>query len=519
MSIATAQTRVSALPIRRDDVLRKWLPLLLILGAAVAVRHFVIANTDVSYAITMSEKVLDGQRLYTDLIEVNPPASTFLYLPAVVLARMFGWAPERVVDTLVFVGALVSLGITAGIIRHYRLLDGLPGWSLAAFTLAVLTILPAQTFGEREHVALIAVLPALAVLAARGSGAKPLLWHCLLAGLGAGITICIKPHFALAVGLAVTGTALYLRSWRVLFVLENWIAAAIVGAYGICIVVFYRSYITDVMPLVADLYLPVRAPFLSMLVSTPMVLWAGAILAVFGLTRGYAFGSVLLVLLMASAGFTAAYLIQGKGWSYHSYPMLALALIALDLAATRRRFAVGQAGSRDGLQAVCAPLILGFVAVWSFAWLNIAIDARAAAAVVGRVAPPHPSLIVISDDVAIGHPLVRAVGGRWISRSFSLWVTQNAAILISAGNLDAVTARRLFAHAQADRQQLIGEIRDGKPDIILVDTRPGRIVADNRVASWSEWVQADRELSALIAANYREVDNAEGVAILKRNGT
>jgi len=153
--------------------LRKWLPLVLILGAAVAVRHFVIANTDVSYAITLSEKVLDGQRLYTDLIEVNPPASTFLYLPAVVLARMFGLAPELVVDSLVFIGALVSLGITAGIIRHYRLLDGLSGWSLATFTLAVLTILPAQTFGEREHVALIAVLPALAVLAARGNGAKP----------------------------------------------------------------------------------------------------------------------------------------------------------------------------------------------------------------------------------------------------------------------------------------------------------------------------------------------------------
>ena len=114
---------------------------------------------------------------------------------------------------------------------------------------------------------------------------------------------------------------------------------------------------------------------------------------------------------------------------------------------------------------------------------------------------------------------MRAVGGRWISRSFSLWVTQNAAILSSAGNLDAVTARRLFTYAQTDRQQLIGEIRDGKPDIILVDTRPGRIVADNRVASWSEWVKADRELSALVAANYREVDNAEGVAILKRNGT
>jgi hypothetical protein len=230
MSIAAAQTSVPALPIRRDDVLRKWLPLVLILAAAAVVRHFVVANTDVSYAITLSEKVLDGQHLYTDLIEVNPPASTFLYLPAVVVARMFGWAPELVVDILVFISALVSLGIAADIIRHNRLLDGLPGWSLAAFTLAVLTILPAQTFGEREHVALIAVLPALAVLAARGNGAKPLLWHCVVAGLGAGVTVCIKPHFALAVGLAVAGVALCLRSWRMLFVLENWIAAAIAVA-------------------------------------------------------------------------------------------------------------------------------------------------------------------------------------------------------------------------------------------------------------------------------------------------
>src|SRR5258708_24904254 len=220
MSIAAAPTSVPALPIRRDDVLRKWLLLVLIVAAAAAVRHFVIANTDVSYAITLSEKVLDGQRLYTDLIEVNPPASTFLYLPAVVLARMFGWAPELVVDTLVFICALVSLGIAARIIRHYRLLDGLPGWSLAAFALAVLTIFPAQTFGERDHVALIAALPALAVLAARGNGAKPLPWHCLVAGRGAGITICIKPHFALAIGLAVTGTTLYLRSWRVVVVLR-----------------------------------------------------------------------------------------------------------------------------------------------------------------------------------------------------------------------------------------------------------------------------------------------------------
>jgi hypothetical protein len=88
MSVATAQTGDDGLAVsaRPYDALRNWLPLALILASAMVIRHFVGTNTDVSWEITLSEKVLDGQRLYTDLIELNPPASTFLYLPAVALA-------------------------------------------------------------------------------------------------------------------------------------------------------------------------------------------------------------------------------------------------------------------------------------------------------------------------------------------------------------------------------------------------------------------------------------------------
>jgi hypothetical protein len=70
---------------------------------------------------------------------------------------------------------------------------------------------------------------------------------------------------------------------------------------------------------------------------------------------------------------------------------------------------------------------------------------------------------------------------------------------------------------EAGRQQLLGEIRDGKPDIILVDDRAYYIVVDKR-ASWSEWVNADRDLSALLAADYRAVGKADGLAIFKRDG-
>ncbi len=516
MSVVTAPTdnRAAAAPLRAADALRQWLPrvamLVAILGAAIVLRHVFAANADVSWQITLSEKILDGHRLYTDLIEVNPPASTFLYLPAVALAHLLRWAPETVIDTLVFFAALASLAVVSHIAGRYRLLDGLDGQSVAAFALTVMVILPAQTFGQREHIALIAVLPMLATLAARAQGARPLLWHCLVAGVGAGITVCIKPYFAPAIVLAAAAAALQARSWRLLFVLENWIAAAMVAAYGIGVVVFFRAFITDVMPLLADLYIPVRLPLAEILTGVPMLLWGAAVLVVLSLRRGAGRRPAIPILLAASAGFAAAYVIQGKGWPYHAYPMLALVLIALDLAGNDRRRRADLAGERAGWRSLGATSALGVVAAVSFVWFSFTADTRAAAALVERVGPPHPSITMISPDLGIGHPLVRTVGGRWLSRYCSLWITDNAAILRFVGGLDETRSRRIAAYEAAERQRLIGEIRDGKPDIILID---------NRGYHWSEWLDADPDLSALVAANYRDVGSADGVDVLKRKGT
>ena len=64
-----------------------------------------------------------------------------------------GFVAELLVDGLVFGAACASLWTCAAILRQTRLLDGTDGWALAALTAGVLTIIPAQTFGEREHIA------------------------------------------------------------------------------------------------------------------------------------------------------------------------------------------------------------------------------------------------------------------------------------------------------------------------------------------------------------------------------
>lgn len=499
---------------RPHDVLRTWLPLVAILAAAVVERHFVIGNADVTWLITACEKLLDGQRLYVDVFELNPPAAIFLYLPAVALARALGVAPDTVVDAQVFLAAVLSLAVASRIVRHCQLLDGAHESMVAAFVLAALTILPAQTFGQREHLALIAALPVIATLTARAQGARPPLWLIVVAGLGAGATICIKPYFVLAIGLAAVAAALQRRSWRVLFTAELWIAGAVAIIYAVCTIVFYPAFFTDLMPVLTDVYLPVRLPLWKLLIGAPVALWVAAALIILILRRGAGPQPPLAVLLSASAGFAAAYIVQGKGWPYHSLPMLALVLIALAIAIAYPRPAMAPDRNRDRAKSLAMSLgataALGTLAVSSFAYLDIAVDTRAAIALVKQVAPPHPLIVAITADPAIGFPLVRAVDGRWISGHWGLWVTGNAATRRLEGGLDEPTRQRLAADMATERQRLIGEIRDGKPDIILIDDRGPR---------WSEGVDGDRDLSALIAANYREVGTADDIIVLERDGT
>ena len=51
-------------------------------------------DTDVSWLITVGEKMLDGQRLYIDIFEVNPPASVWIYFPGIAVARAIGVTPN-----------------------------------------------------------------------------------------------------------------------------------------------------------------------------------------------------------------------------------------------------------------------------------------------------------------------------------------------------------------------------------------------------------------------------------------
>jgi hypothetical protein len=467
-----------------------------VVAAALALRWWLSFNVDVSWWLIVGERVLDGQRLYVDILETNPPMAGAVYFLGVVLARAFHLRPEVVTDALVFVLMAISLGVT------WRMLRSRPAAaSLALWAMVLLAILPMYQFGQREHLALIAIMPALAVWISRADRAPLSIADVLIGAISAAITMSFKPYFAFAVGACILAAAYHARQWRVLFAPENWIAAALVVVYGIWVYAFFPDYFTLIYPMVRDVYLLLSAPWLALFVSAATTLSVASVLTVLALQRGRPLDAVLVVLLAATFGFALAFFVQRKGWGYHAYPMVALPLMALGYTiATMDRSA-----SRWRQWRIAACLVTTALLMNGCLWLGTSVDMGELEKVVARLGP-HPKLLMLSGAATIGHPMVRSLQGTWVSRQEALLIREIVRRARLENTYDAATSARLDGYVARERDGLIEDFRRLPPDVVLVD---------NDQSDWGAWVQADPQLRDLLKP-YVLVQTVGGIDILHR---
>lgn len=477
-----------------------WLALAGLFAVAILFRHMLAANTDVSWLLTAGERMLGGGRLYGDVLETNPPLSVLAYLPAIFLSRMTGLAAETVVDALVFVGIFASLACCTLLLRRNASFAGARGWPLVFLAFVILAVLPTQSFGQREHIALIALLPLLAGLIDRIADGAPPRWLAIAAGLGAAVTLAFKPHFALAVyvPLAVAGVVTR-SSWRVLLLPEHLAAAAGGILYVTVTAVVWPQFFTDILPLLRDVYVPVKPPLMELLGKPAISLWAIALLAIVALHRRQRLSQPLILLIATSASFAAAFMLQGKGWPYQSYPAIALALFALG-------FALTQDTGASRIWRFGGGLLLLALFVRSMLWFDVAFDARLLQERVGQLGQKHPAVLAITSEPGIGHPLTRAIGGTWVSRQQGLWIDTYLTIMRRGGMLDDVRAAAFESYAVQERQRLIEDIRLTPPTILIVDDLTGHA---------SDWLKVHPDVAALLT-DFQLVDTINKVGIFTR---
>ena len=480
------------------SALPPWISIIIVFAAAIVLRHFLASNTDVSWLLTVGERILDGQRLYVDVIETNPPMAVLVYVPAIVIARAFGLPVEAVTDGLVFASIFVSLAIVTRILKNSSAVAGLNRWRFATFAFFVLAILPMETFGQREHIAMVELLPLLAVFVVRMKGERAPVWLAVIAGIGAGLAVSFKPHFAIGLFCAIGCLTIYLRSWKAAFTPEILTAAAVILLYAASMVAFFPAYFTIIVPLVRDIYIPVGVPFQVLLEKPPLLIWAVAIVTTIALKRHDKIDAACLLLFATSLGFAAAFFLQRKGWPYHSYPMLALVISALGQALMSDARSAGRA-FRAIAMGLFAALLMG-----SMSWFNVTFDARPLQAAVARLGP-NPRILAITVEPGFGHPLVRALNGTWVSRQQGLWVGAYIEYMRQHGIIGPEPHPELDAYAARERAMLIEDINRTRPSVVLVD---------NLISGGSDWLRSHPDVSDLLRG-YQLAETIDGVDILR----
>jgi hypothetical protein len=473
-----------------------------VFAIAIGLRQVVPLNTDVSWLIVVCQRMLDGQHLYRDIIEINPPMAAFAYLPGVALARVLGVDPRHVIDAQLLVLAAASLFAVSRILRLSPALSKLNWGPLAIWAAAVVTILPMHVFAQREHMAMLTFLPALAVYAMR-SNREPLpLWAILIAGVGAGITLAFKPFFTVPAALCILFAAIRSRSWLTLLAPENIIAAVLVMTVSVSTYIFYPEYFTVTYPLVRDTYLSWSMPASVIFLNDATLVFAIAMVSVLLARQKHPSDSLLLVTALASIGFAVSFFLQRRGWAYHSYPMVAVALLAMGYALTGATDAAPRSRRRE----VASAFMLAVTFIVGMLWFNVTVYVGPVRQAVEGLMP-HPRILVLSGEAAIGHPLVRDIDGVWVSRQENLWIREFVRLTREKTVVDAATDAKLNDYLALERKWLIEDFKKLPPDLVLVD---------NLRNDWGAWARADAEVSQLLKA-YTFVRSVEGIDILRRN--
>jgi hypothetical protein len=481
-----------------------WLLPSLVVIAAIALRVRALENADVSWLLTLAEKLLDGSR---DFIEVNPPGAIFAYVPAVWLARMVGISPEAASDVLVFLLAAVSLGL-ASLILGPRHADLRNTPVVMAGTLAILLVLPIYTFGEREHLCVLLILPWAAAIVARLEGRVPDKSLLVLAGLACALCVVVKPHFILMIGLLSGALAWRMRSARAVFILENCIAAALLAVYGAILWTEFPEFLSQTVPLVTAVYVPNRLDLPTMLLASVSILWVCiiAMIAIVGaFRRRDAVAGVLLT--MSGVGYLS-FLLQGKGWPYQSYPAISFAFLALVIQLGREDETVRSSGLATwalnftfAAGIFCAGLILFNV--------QYPRDTRAIVETIETIAA-RPTIAMIGDDMSVGFPITRLVQGTWAQRAVSRWMAANAYRIRTVLHATPDVAAAMTRYEALDRSMLRDDFLSKRPDILLVEAKP------IQPFDWLTWARADPQLAAALD-DYELVRQIDDVQIWRRD--
>ena len=311
---------------------------------------------DVSINLSYGQLVYAGATPYIDYFDTNPPLIFFISAIPVIISNTLGTtiatSSHLFITLLCCYAALFPLWLArkAPSEQQRQLFIVVSIWLLASvytwygFPSLKIEDMPdclASSFGQREHIFLLTLLPYSILRWLRAGGTKVSHLSCAAGGFIAAIGICIKPPFLLIVFLQEIVLLIYLFknaelkkfiNTEVFFLALG--GAAYVAHFFILLTEEARdSLFNRWIPFLFQGYLSYSVSRWTLVQQVPVI--TAAIIAVIILVRGISKSTYTGLLSRQFAAGTIGglifYVMQAKGWDYHKFPYTFFTLAAVAL--------------------------------------------------------------------------------------------------------------------------------------------------------------------------------------------
>lgn len=377
-------------------------------------------NHDTAWLLDATQRWVSGQRLYVEIIEINPPLIFFenVLLTAGALTK----------------GAYLA-GVCAVIAGSAIWVGRLGGNAFAA--LGAMIIGGWTDFGQRDHLALIFLIP---YLSASRDGKALGLWAFLGVGL--------KPYFAVIPLLFVTARCILARTVRPIIATQNLTLGGCCLAYLAAAAAVWPHYFSETISTASFVYEAYgTVPAQSYLLVAALI---GLLLLTVALSQ-----PKLIPLAAAALGAIVAFFIQGRYWSYQFIPSIGLTIYLVWIALPLERRAMQIPLSVILLAMIGVQLVKGPYALY--------------------YANPIPhgvkSVAFISDNVAAAYPHVMDCNVLHTSRFPALWTIPGAWNALNDPTSSLETRQQARSLLSREEAAVRKDIRGGRPEIIFSDRR------------------------------------------------
>lgn len=310
---------------------RFWYGSIAVMYIVIFIKHMIIpVSHDFGGAIYFARRILEGDKLYVDLIELNPPIIYLISTIPVFFSKLLGI--NEIISGLIFIFLLTVLSLYIARKILAILFDNQSdtlGYYFLFLLSFVLLFVPNRDFGQREHVMVIFCVPYVVASMARSIGKKipsSLGW---IIGIMAGLGFVLKPHFLL-LWIAVEVFLLLTKKQTIRSFFTRSDTYAVISIhilFALMLIFVFPEYFK-----LASMAMQVYDAYNSRMHFILKQFGPTGFLLIASLTAHLLYGSredrgPLSILLIAAAVFGLTGISQQKGWTYHFYPGLTFGVL------------------------------------------------------------------------------------------------------------------------------------------------------------------------------------------------